>query len=440
MSSRRRSGARSSWRRSGSASRCSRKRVSSWCTLGGGVYGAESCRSCHNRSTTPGPPRRTPRRSPRWRKPTPGTIRTASDVTSPESPTSTSWQDVNIAPEVWNVQCEECHGSGTSTTPGTAPTWLPARSYLPQVPRSGQQPGVRLRAVQELRRPLTGTRRRPSSELAGPSLRGGGLSLAGLAACDHAAGRSVAAPGARCGAWGAANPRDHQPPGGLEDVGARHAGVGFACRALALGARLRRGPAQGFATKNEPPRHYIDIDHFEPHGRFRGQCPRTREGHGEEVRQGAGRGQVGRRAVGDRRVLDRMVVMSLEVGDWGSAGAWAADLGHYVADTHQPLHVHRELRRSEATGNRGVHLRFEVHMMNRHFHEEAIRIGEPLGVLSREPRPEATLRLDRGGVSRAGRDPGGRHRGHARRRSGPRGPVLRGRCGRHTENVADGLR
>jgi hypothetical protein len=67
----------------------------------------------------------------------------------------------------------------------------------------------------------------------------------------------------------------------------------------------------------------------------------------------------------------RMLVLSLRRGDWSSAGAWAADLGHYVADSHQPLHCTVNYD-GQGTGNRGIHLRFEVTMMDRFFREEWI--------------------------------------------------------------------
>jgi hypothetical protein len=67
----------------------------------------------------------------------------------------------------------------------------------------------------------------------------------------------------------------------------------------------------------------------------------------------------------------RMLVLSLRRGDWSSAGAWAADLGHYVADSHQPLHCTVNYD-GQVTGNRGIHIRFEVTMMDRFFREEWI--------------------------------------------------------------------
>ena len=81
----------------------------------------------------------------------------------------------------------------------------------------------------------------------------------------------------------------------------------------------------------------------------------------------------------------RMLVLSLRQGDWSSAGAWAADLGHYVGDVHQPLHCTRN-HDGQRTGNDGVHLRFEVTMMDRHFTEEMVTLpstwpkseGEPI--------------------------------------------------------------
>jgi hypothetical protein len=75
----------------------------------------------------------------------------------------------------------------------------------------------------------------------------------------------------------------------------------------------------------------------------------------------------------------RMLVLSLERGDWSSAGAWASDLGHYVADSHQPLHCTVNYD-GQNTGNDGIHIRFEVTMLDRHFDESMI---------TREALPEA---------------------------------------------------
>ena len=60
------------------------------------------------------------------------------------------------------------------------------------------------------------------------------------------------------------------------------------------------------------------------------------------------------------------MVEALRAGDWTSAVTWAADLGHYTADSHQPLHCTKNYD-GQNTGNDGVHFRFEVMMMDRFF-------------------------------------------------------------------------
>jgi hypothetical protein len=118
---------------------------------------------------------------------------------------------------------------------------------------------------------------------------------------------------------------------------------------------------------DERPRHYLDADAF---GRppF-DDIPRTWPGMLKKY----GAAEAGAFGMAPWAVDEcyRMVVLSLRRGDWSSAGAWAADLGHYVADTHQPLHCTVNYD-GQRTGNDGVHLRWEVHMMDHHFREEVL--------------------------------------------------------------------
>lgn len=53
---------------------------------------------------------------------------------------------------------------------------------------------------------------------------------------------------------------------------------------------------------------------------------------------------------------------------WDSAMLTAADLGHYVADGHNPLHVTRNYNGQE-TGNYGIHSRYESKMLDRYISE-----------------------------------------------------------------------
>ncbi|MGB9663402.1 MAG: T9SS type A sorting domain-containing protein [Ignavibacteria bacterium] len=57
--------------------------------------------------------------------------------------------------------------------------------------------------------------------------------------------------------------------------------------------------------------------------------------------------------------------------DWQRAKLLAADLGHYIADGHQPLHVTRNYD-GQYTGQRGIHSRYETQMINRYQSEISI--------------------------------------------------------------------
>ncbi|MBW7888210.1 MAG: T9SS type A sorting domain-containing protein [Bacteroidetes bacterium] len=53
----------------------------------------------------------------------------------------------------------------------------------------------------------------------------------------------------------------------------------------------------------------------------------------------------------------------LRRGDWDNAYQTASDIGHYVADPHQPLHAARNYNGQE-TGNNGIHSRYESNMIS----------------------------------------------------------------------------
>ncbi|MHB1050883.1 MAG: T9SS type A sorting domain-containing protein [Bacteroidota bacterium] len=61
-------------------------------------------------------------------------------------------------------------------------------------------------------------------------------------------------------------------------------------------------------------------------------------------------------------VMDSLTAQ-MKRNDWTSAFQTAADLGHYVADAHQPLHVTINYN-GKFTGNYGIHSRYESTMMN----------------------------------------------------------------------------
>ncbi len=61
-------------------------------------------------------------------------------------------------------------------------------------------------------------------------------------------------------------------------------------------------------------------------------------------------------------VMDSLTAQ-LARGDNATAKQTAADLGHYVADSHQPLHVTANYN-GQFTGNSGIHSRYETTMIN----------------------------------------------------------------------------
>jgi hypothetical protein len=144
--------------------------------------------------------------------------------------------------------------------------------------------------------------------------------------------------------------------------------------APALGRHASDADHRKSTDPSEGPRHYIDLDAYDKHPFSRVSRDlstlRRQRGHESVERWGTVPWAI--------EECYRMLVLSLQRGDWSSAGAWASDLGHYVGDSHQPLHCTVNYD-GQNTGNDGIHLRFEVTMMDRHFDE---------GMITREMLPE----------------------------------------------------
>jgi hypothetical protein len=130
---------------------------------------------------------------------------------------------------------------------------------------------------------------------------------------------------------------------------------------------------------NEGPRHYIDIDDYPEF--FSGTLPHELE---------AMLARYGARRVQGNGVLPwaidnsfEALVELLEVEDWNGAIAVAADIGHYVADLHNPLHLTVNYD-GQLSGQRGIHSRYESRMTSRHLGElvpeidEAMALHDPL--------------------------------------------------------------
>jgi hypothetical protein len=81
------------------------------------------------------------------------------------------------------------------------------------------------------------------------------------------------------------------------------------------------------------------------------------------------------------------LVANMRSGNWPQASRVAAALGHYVADTHMPLHT-TENYDGQYTGNRGLHLRWESEMSRRF--GPTIPVTAETAVLIKDPWPVLT--------------------------------------------------
>ena len=107
--------------------------------------------------------------------------------------------------------------------------------------------------------------------------------------------------------------------------------------------------------------HYIDIDVFDEF--FDGTLPHSYAGM---------IAMYGLNAVQDAGVVPWVIewwladlTTLMEAGNWDQAWQVAAELGHYVADSHQAFHL-TENYNGQMTGNYGIHSRYETELMNRH--------------------------------------------------------------------------
>ncbi len=111
-------------------------------------------------------------------------------------------------------------------------------------------------------------------------------------------------------------------------------------------------------------KHYIDIDDYPEF--FTGTLPQT---YADMVAMyGQSRVDGNGTAPWAIEASYRDLVTHFENEDWESAVASAADLGHYVADTHNPMHLTLNYN-GQLTGQYGIHSRHESEMTGRHLTE-----------------------------------------------------------------------
>lgn len=120
----------------------------------------------------------------------------------------------------------------------------------------------------------------------------------------------------------------------------------------------------------EAMRHYIDIDAYDEF--FAGTLPQSWD---------AMLARFGRQRVEANGIVPWAIeatrlhlVERFRAGDWPGAVAAAADLGHYVADAHQPLHLTVNYD-GQTSGQRGIHSRYESVMTEIYARELALSPG-----------------------------------------------------------------
>jgi hypothetical protein len=128
---------------------------------------------------------------------------------------------------------------------------------------------------------------------------------------------------------------------------------------------------------NEEPRHYIDIDNY-PGFITTGRIPQTYDsvvalyGAAFVIDQGV--------LPWATKITYDSLVNSFIRFDWEKAVLFASDLGHYVGDAHNPLHITRNYD-GQYTGNNEIHSHYETGMINA-FLEEIIYSGDGISFVT----------------------------------------------------------
>lgn len=131
---------------------------------------------------------------------------------------------------------------------------------------------------------------------------------------------------------------------------------------------------------DEAPKHYIDIDNY-PEFITNGTIPQDFDSlvsiHGYSF-------------VMDQGILPWAIIntadsleSAFEINDMHKAMLLAADLGHYIADSHMPLHITRNYN-GQYTGQYGVHSRYESDLIET-FQSQMVYDGDSLQYIENVP-------------------------------------------------------
>lgn len=139
---------------------------------------------------------------------------------------------------------------------------------------------------------------------------------------------------------------------------------------LAVAADQRKS-----SDPDERIRHFIDIDDYPEF--FTGGIPQDFD----TMVATYGRSRVEDNGIlpwAIRDTYDRLVA-AFAAGEWEDAVALAGDIGHYVADLHNPMHLTVNFN-GQLTGQHGIHARHESEMTERYLPQLTPSGGSPTGI------------------------------------------------------------
>ncbi len=150
----------------------------------------------------------------------------------------------------------------------------------------------------------------------------------------------------------------------------------FMSWAVTLAEHASDADARKDEDPDEGPRHYIDIDNypgFIASGKIYQSYDSVVAQYGEDFII-----DNGILPWATKRTYDSLV-SSFTRFDWAKAVLFASDLGHYVADAHNPLHITKNYN-GQFTDNYGIHSRYETGMINAFLNEIEIT-GEEISLV-----------------------------------------------------------
>lgn len=142
------------------------------------------------------------------------------------------------------------------------------------------------------------------------------------------------------------------------------------------------------ADDTEGPRHYLDAERYQPVA-----LTNLPEDHAK-VRALTG-GDAAENGILAWVIMDveNKLTQAMASNDWEAATRYAAALGHYVADAHQPLHMTEHYDGRPGPDGKGIHMRWEEQMPFFFWKAEMIKPGAAQFI--KEPWSDVLQQLNR---------------------------------------------